>query len=79
MNKEKKGLLDNIIFKMLFIYPGTAVLWFRYMFPAKGNLWISARHFRGPGNIIFKIFFSIIFWIGLMLFLIVIASEITKN
>ena len=42
--RPKRGL-----FWLLFRMPGATLLWLQYMFPAKGDVWGSARRYRNPG------------------------------
>ncbi|WP_374654315.1 hypothetical protein [Phenylobacterium sp.] len=42
--QPKRGL-----FWLLFRMPGATLLWLQYMFPAKGDVWGSARRYRNPG------------------------------
>ena len=42
--RPKRGL-----FWLLFRMPGASLLWLQYMFPAKGDVWGSARRYRNPG------------------------------
>lgn len=45
---------------MLFIYwPGKVMLWFEYMYPAKGQVWAAKRRYKSP---IVCVMSSLVFW-----------------
>ena len=67
---EKKSWVKEI-----FLVPGRLILWFNYMFPAKGmqNITKSARHAKSP---IMTWFYSIVFWAtSIFLLFAIIVSE----
>lgn len=60
-------------FKEIYLAPGRLILWFNYMFPAKGmqNITKSARHAKSPiMTFLYATMFWIFFFSGCMLGLI---------
>jgi hypothetical protein len=55
---------------LLFRAPGRAILWWQYMFPGRGRVWVSARQRGEPA---LEVWYSLIFWglIGAVIFVLV--------
>lgn len=67
---RRRGLLW-----LLFVLPGTIILWWQYYFPKPGEAWAAARRKDHP---VIRVLYSIAFWL-LVLFLTTILIVSIQN
>lgn len=65
-------------FKLIFYYPGRMMLWFRFMFPGKGQISRSVRQYR-EGGVVLPFIFSCSFWFGAGLLALLLVPGIIKS
>ena len=51
------------LFWLLFVLPGTIILWWQYYFPKPDQVWASARRRDDP---IMRVLYSLGFWVVVM-------------
>lgn len=65
MLDDLDGVQYQGCFLQFFLFPGRAILWFKYMFPKYGRLWRSKRQANSPTM---TFFVSLIFWLAFAFF-----------